>query len=399
MSDVLTIGARLEALIGKDQRKKAVAATWLDAWNSSNPPKQFSSETVASQLSRVLKSDPEGVRFLFGDDMRRAATWAAFPAATAAQRAAIEQLAHDVLEGRDFRVIVDLSSGPTDPAHVPVLLAAVREELLTDGAAGPAVVLVSAKQYDFVPRSFDEIRARIRVHCVQDEQERKSYLDAAPHALIVSTNPTDAPYERWSALEFVWVRDSNARRGFGEEPPARPTVAIVPEDALTAFARDDILDGLPLVTRPLRQLGEPDESSLPTSDAGELRALMLRLATGEPITRSSYDGSTIAIGRRLAWAQALNVDASATQKEWREMLPRRLEPATIVPIEWERHLHAMTRFGLTGAFAFIAEDSVRIVNAPPEVRIASLEIRPPGSWMSPPIGSTFFVTSSPKRTR
>ncbi len=356
------MGEEVKKLFPKGKAQKTIANEWLTLWAQRHPEPTASQtiNTVESRLSDCVKGKPSGLKFFFSDPDRRLTTFDVLGAGPE-ERAQLNALADEVLApDGTTRLVVDVTGGPDDSPRVEAMFDGLKGLFLGPARLTPMTMLVTRQQYDKLPRSFDI--AGITVETLASAKAARSRLDelGAQGALVASSHPC-LPFERWAALRI----DNQ--------------VALEPADALVVFRDKGLLEALPPVTRPLARMAEPEPKvALPTADPVRLRELAFALAGGEEIAAEDWAGrprdtwtrsnTPVPQARRLAWARLLGVEASATEKEWAEALPKRLSPVAFAHPGHLEHILWHAHYAPAEPVAILDGGTLHVVNPPAHLR-------------------------------
>ena len=319
MSD--TIGKLLKQRIPENKAQKTIAIEWLETWSRRHPNEdRWSVDTAESRLSQCLRDKPIGVKFYLGEDARFEITCEAF-GIDAEDRARLKHKVDEMLaQDRPIRLAVDVTTGPQVGAEVDTMFGALKACLLGEGALLPVALVLTERQYDRLPRSFDVFSDNLVVEKVTDPTAARKMIDdfGSQGALIATPYPRK-PFEQWMAIKI----DTE--------------IHCEPANAVASFMATGKLPGLKEVKRPLSRIATETEKPppLPTQDPLRLRVLMQELTSGEPISpeawglRSSWQDKHLKTETRLAWARELGVEAAATNDEWIAALPKRIAPVPL----------------------------------------------------------------------
>lgn len=288
---MITLGEKLKQYVREPRTQKVISLTWLEEMQKLG--KEWSASHIESQLSRCLNDQLPAVRFFFGDrDQGRALLRVLeVPELEFDQ---CPELADETLTrngAQSTRLIIDVTpwSRSVDARR---LFAALRVAIIDPKPLKPAVLLVTRRQYDDLPRSFDQEDEWLEVRCV-DEQLDVEQLDA--NALIASpTPPKDV--ERWLAIDLD-----------------RQTGALVlePPDGLVRYGQHGKLR-LPPITYSLADFvdGSTLPAHRPPNGPTERRRWMDQLRTEATATKVARDPRM-----RLAIARTLGIEATATEQD------------------------------------------------------------------------------------
>jgi hypothetical protein len=356
----MSFAKTLEQVVPQGHSQKALAMMWLGHWGRQFPrAAQPSPATVESRLSEALANKGQGVRFLFKNEQRTSTTFAAFEVKQE-QRTELLRHAQPFLDvGHEaLRLIVDLTSGPAEPADdVEAMFASFRERFLGEHAVWPMALVLTSAQYERLPRSFDEF-GNLKALNFGDATDAGARIAAlAEEGTFVAARAPRGPFERWIALEI-----DDALR-------------MEPADALKTILEGGELPRLPVVTRPLARLVKPDGSRLPECGAIARRQLMLDLANGQAV-RAAEDSfrwgyrDEAKPEQRVAWAEQLGVEAAATPHEWAASLPARIAPAPILRHVPAADLEWIARYVAVASTAAKTSAGLLIVNPTDDVRRA-----------------------------
>jgi hypothetical protein len=325
------LGEGLKRLVPEGKWQSALANEWVELWGKRRRGTALPSvDTVEARLREGLQGRLTGIRYLFGDEDRRAVTWGVFPA-DEAERARLEALADEALRtDRPLRLLVDVTSGPQEGARADAMWEGLHRLLFGPDTLTPMALVLTEAQYERLPRSFDDFGELVSFQRVANAEAARARLEelsasSGETALVASARPR-LPFERWCALRVE-----------GE-------VAFGPPDALAITRQKGALEGLSPVTRPLTRIAAQEgEKDLPTNDPVRLRKLALALTRGQvfltpdwgPAARTTWsttdqEAPPVGVARRISWARQLGVEAAATEEEWTTALPKRLAPVPVL---------------------------------------------------------------------
>lgn len=337
----MTLGIRLKQYLG-ERDQKSVAMGWIGRMTERPEEKALSSNTVPSRLSQLFADDPEGVRTFFKSPWR--ATWLFDELGVPdAERDGLRALAESTLAGGPApRLVIDLSDQGDTPTDV--IFRALREQFLGEGAIFPLAIVLTDKQYEYFPRSFDTLREKLRVEHVPNAEvgARTALALAGDSTPLVSARPL-VPTSRWWALSFKGT-----------------DVALDPVDGLALLRREGRFTE-PVLEHPLEALGGTAEAVTVPAGGVERRQLIAELA------REDSPASLRTAGWRLGAAGALGAMATSRGGERLEhqiagivaTLP--VEVETAKPARLAEVLARATRRPL-GPTALRVGDTIHLIN-------------------------------------
>ncbi len=290
-----TFGTSLRSFMRDKQA--AVAQHWLELWEQRlGAAPEWKPETISSHLSRALND--KGLTFFSCDAARLEVL---FDAAVVpeAERPELRRLAVQAAREPAPRLVVDMSSWPDGRDATDVLCRQLDEQVLAGQKLAPVALVLTARQFDWLPRSFDD---RVETHRVQDADEGAAKArELAGETALVLAPWQHEPLERWLAAHF----DGKA-------------LALAPAGALAAFAADDRLPGAPEVVYPLADITAPSDTKFKVQELTPTVRRHWIVALADEAALAPLLPGTAAFktpGDRLAFAQQLGAQATSLASE------------------------------------------------------------------------------------
>ena len=297
------LGETLRHFISEQDKQVAIARRWLELWRERFPKgRTWSPDTIESQLSRTLKSDPQGVRFFF-DDPARATLLFEVLGIAADQHERIRSLASDNrLPGP--RLVIDISSWPSRGESLNTLFIELRQKVLREASVKPAALVLTEEQYEQLPRSYDEQISQkvLSVHKVATAAEGKSQtVELADEAALVLAPWEFDPIERWLAVDFI-----------------KGSLSLEPSDGLAVFAEHGVLPSIPPVEHSLDAICKPAAVTFSIEKFTALQRRTWKYVLADETKTIAACERTEAVrspAQRLAFAQQLGTIATSTARE------------------------------------------------------------------------------------
>jgi hypothetical protein len=298
----MTLGSRISSYLGT-KSQKTVAGDWLQDRPVPEGREQLELGTAASQLNRLLRhDDPGAVRFFFGsrEDAKRLFDVLQVPEA---ERASLLEAADALLEngGPPVRLVADLSALSSDRDSAIALFEAIGDKLVRTKIVSPAVLVMTERQYDVLPRSFDDASEWLEIVRVPDPASGRARAVelAGSHVLVMSPWTFQEP-ARWLAASFE-----------------KRALVLEPRDGLEVFAKAGGLPW-PTVLHDLSAIVADTPNARVRVDVPatgpERRRLMHALRDEEAAVEVDSDPRV-----RLALARALGTEATSTERERTEV--------------------------------------------------------------------------------
>jgi hypothetical protein len=361
----MTIGDRFAALLdSRGIKQAALAAQYRERALARG--REFAQETIESHISRLKKSEPVAVRFLFADltDARDLLDLLAVPDE---ERGAYLHDANSLLspEERPLKAVVDLSDSVQGRALVEMCDELADKIVLAIPERVALVVTESQRQY-LLPRCTPEGRVLVEVVANAEQGWARTQKLAADGAIVISGRRFD-PLSRWIALEQ-----------YGRQ------FMLEPSDGITRCAAGKPIDeaDTSVLLRRLDVLVSGADASQPPQDLvatpRAFRSLLAKLAMGHPIKVQSgayYDRREVSadVKTRAAWGKALNISAVATEEQWGAAL---MERAKVVGVavstsgsanDLASHQGRVARGGSTPR-AILVGGELHLINATTDLR-------------------------------
>lgn len=296
-----TIGDTLKQYISEQDKQSALASRWLELWRTRFPKKKdWSPNTVESNLSRLLKSDPQGIRFFFEDDARSDLLFEVLGVPTD-QQAAVQVLADS---GRQPgpRVVVDISAWPSRGEALTQLFVELRQRLPQNSPLQPVALVLTELQYEQLPRSYDEQLAQrtLIVRKVEGATDApRVTAELAGDAALVLAPWEFFPHERWLAADFT-----------------NNTLLLEPPDGLAVFAEHGALPSIPAVEHPLERICESAPLTFKELSPRQRRLWTYTLASEARTSAALAQNDGLREpSHRLAFARQIGAAATSTARE------------------------------------------------------------------------------------
>ncbi len=192
-----SIGEELKQLKPEDKAQKAMAIEWLEAWKQRYPEHEgWSVDTAESRLSQCLHNQPAGIKFFLGEEARFETTCEVFRAGAEVRIRLKQQVEEMLAQERPIRLVLDVTSGPQTGAEVDAMFDALKARFLGEDACFPTALVLTERQYDRLPRSFDDFGDNLVVEkASDDEAARKLVDDHGQQGALVGTPHPWQPFE------------------------------------------------------------------------------------------------------------------------------------------------------------------------------------------------------------
>jgi len=208
-------------------QKKDLAATWFETYLKRGG-EGGKVETAISRLSDLMSNNMRGVRFFFAQDSLRTEVLFEVLGLSEAVRSEVQACA-DALRGTNGGaplVIFDIARSNIPQASLPSFFAALHP-LLARLPARPVAIVVTAQQWNAVPRNFDELELGREIDRCETESEAEDLVGKLDHpGAWVATTRFNAPLSRWLALSFtkdqLLTSPANLLSEFAEPPKTSP---------------------------------------------------------------------------------------------------------------------------------------------------------------------------------
>lgn len=187
------------------------------------------------------------------------------------------------------RLIIDITPWPSPTNALDALFASLRDDVLRDSPLRPALLILTQKQYERLPRSYDSMTdaGDLQIRKVGSAEEARALVMACAGEPLVMSPWRFDPIERWLAAEF----DGKSLK-------------LDPEDGLREFADDGALEGIATVVYPLAAIATGDRSAPPIQlPATALRTCLVAFAVEEhTISLFEHNKSFADPDKRLTFA-------------------------------------------------------------------------------------------------
>lgn len=366
-----TIGDALKQYMSEQDKQSALALRWLELWRERHPKKTYwQPSTVESQFSRLMKSDPQGVRFFFEEPARADLLLEVLGVPTG-EHAHIRALAEKIRQPHP-RLVIDISEWPGRGEPLEALFDELEKKVLRECPLQPIALVLTEQQWAKAPRTYDDLRA-VRMHKVDSAEDGQSMAIelAADGSLVLAPWRFDV-IERWIAAEFT-----------------KNTLTLEPGDGIAVFADQGSLPAIPAVEHPLDQICEPAaitfnvEKFTPSQRRWWVYTLASEVRTIEALKHN--DGIRLP-ARRLAFAQQLGAIATSTERERLEheldRLTAQIQQELSLPVEQldaVAHDERLARAALrpTPAAAWRLGDTIHLLHADAPVEHPRIEVHRP----------------------
>lgn len=294
-----TLGAALKPFFCDKQI--VIALRWLALWEARTGAKpEWKPESIVSHLSRCLNDKRDGTPF-FADPVRAEVLFEALPVPED-KRGPLRALVLQAGREPAIRLVIDITRWPDKGEAIDALFDQLRELVLDGLALTPAALVLTDRQFDRLPRSYDDLPVPLQPHRVRDAGEgvSKACELAGSSALILAPWQVK-PIERWLAAHF------DGRQ-----------LSLEPADGLAVFAEKDGLPGVPEVAHRLADITAPTTTRIPieTLTPVQRRRWIYALADEAMLAPLLASNKSLQLpAARLAFAEQLGAQATSREVE------------------------------------------------------------------------------------